>query len=415
MRAGSGGVDGVDVGGMKEIRFGVIGCGGIGRWHAKIVRSLPGAVLGGVTDLDASARADAARSFGAREWETAEALVSQAEIDVVCICTPPVSHAPLIESAAAAGKHVLVEKPLAPTLEDADRALAACASHGVHLGVVHQQRARSATRAVHRLMAEGALGRPVVAAAIHTWLKTSRDLDEDPWRGDSTAGGGMLLDQAVHALDLLVWYLGEPLWVTGATSRAARGTTGEDTAVATIGFEGAAVATLTASTAANLMRDDIAVELAGTRGGLRLEIRDYDHAEIVRLDLSDSDDRRARSLSAPEIEALVRREGGSWRDGPRSVVWRVAARIAGADRGRHPFRSPRAYLRRRADRVAQQERAEPQGHAAVIANMAAAARGEVAPLVTGQDARASLAIVEAIHRSSETGGGRIDLNAPERR
>jgi len=399
---------------MKEIRFGVIGCGGIGRWHSKIVRSLPGAVLEGVTDLDASARADAARSFGTRELESAEALVAQEEIDVVCICTPPTSHADLIESAAARGKHVLVEKPLAPSLADADRALAACAAHGVHLGVVHQQRARSATRAVHRLVTEGALGKPVTVAAIHTWFKTPEELANDSWRGDSATGGGMLFDQAVHAIDLLVWYLGEPLWVTGATSSAAHDTTGEDTAVATIGFAGPVAATLAASTAANLMRDDIAIELAGTRGGLRLEIRDYDHAEIVRLNLAGSDHHRARALSVPEIEALVRTEGGSWRDGPRSSVWRAAARLAGTERGRHPFRSPRAYLRRRADRVAQEERGQPQGHAAVIEQMAAAARGEGAPLVTGEDARASIAIVEAIHRSASTGGGRIELIGPER-
>jgi predicted dehydrogenase len=400
---------------MKEVRFGIIGCGGIGRWHAKTVRSLPGVTLEGVTDLDASARADAARSFATREIESVEALVAQKAIDVVCVCTPPDSHAALIESAASAGKHVLVEKPLAPSVADADRALAASASHGVHLGVVHQQRARSATRAARRLVAGGAIGKPVAAAAIHTWFKTAEELAADAWRGDATTGGGMLLDQAVHALDLLVWYLGDPRWVTGATSRAALGTTGEDTAVATIGFEGSVAATLTASTAANLMRDDIAIEVAGTRGGFRLEIRDYDHAEIVRLALADSDDRRARSLSVSEIETLVRNEGGSWRDGPRSPLWRIAALLAGSERGGHPFRSPRAYLRRRADRVAQEERAEPQGHAAVIERMASAARGEGGPLVTGEDARASLAIVEGIHRSASSGGGRVELNAPERR
>jgi predicted dehydrogenase len=399
---------------MKEIRFGVIGCGGIGRWHSKIVRSLPGAVLEGVTDLDASARADAARSFGAKELESAEALVAQKAIDVVCICTPPTTHAELIESAAASGKHVLVEKPLASSLAEADRAVAACASHGVHLGVVHQQRARSATRAVHRLITEGALGKPVAAAAIHTWFKTPEELARDTWRGEAATGGGVLFDQAVHAIDLLVWYLGEPLWVNGATSSAAHDGTGEDTAVATIGFADPVAATLAASTAANLMRDDIAIELAGTRGGLRLEIRDYDHAEILRLDLAGSEDRRARAWSDSEIEALVRTEGGSWREGPRSPLWRAAARLAGVERGRHPFRSPRAYLRRQADRAAQQEHAEPQGHAAVIERMAAAARGEGAPLVTGEDARASIAIVEAIHRSASTGGSRIELSGPER-
>jgi predicted dehydrogenase len=166
---------------------------------------------------------------------------------------------------------------------------------------------------------------------------------------------------------------------------------------------------LAAGAATNRSRDDIALELSGTRGGFRLEIRDYDAAEITRLDLAASEEVRARTLSTAEIEALVEDAGGRWRRGPTSPLWRLAARVAGPGRGVRPFRSVRGYLRRRADRVAQRESGEPQGHAAILASMAAAVRGEGAPLVTGDDALHSLRIIEGIQRSRELGGGRVTL------
>lgn len=400
--------------GAVRPRFGIIGCGGIGRWHAKILRSLEGASLAGVTDVDPGARQRAARSFEVPEFASAEALLADGGIDVVSICTPPATHAALVEAAAAAGKHVLVEKPLGIDLAEVDRAVAACAARSVHLGVVHQQRARSATRALHRLVTGGDLGTPLLGAAIHTWYRTSQEFGGHAWRGDAAAGGGMLLEQGIHAVDLLIWFLGDPRWVGGSTAVLARDSSGEDTAVAVIGFASGAMATLVSSTAANLMRDDIAIEVAGTLGGFRLEIRDYDHAEIARLDLAGADGRRARSLPAGEIEALVRRSGGEWRAGPRAWPWRIAARLAGPGRGDRGFRSPRSYLRRQVDRVSQLEHAEPQGHAGVIEAMAAAVAGRGRPLVSGLEARASIAVIEAIHRSQRSGGARIDLNAPPR-
>jgi predicted dehydrogenase len=213
----------------------------------------------------------------------------------------------------------------------------------------------------------------------------------------------------VHGIDLLIWMLGEPRWVSGATGSLTHRAGAEGTAVAVVGFESGALAVLAASMTGNVARDDIALEVVGSRGGFRVEIRDYDDAEIVRLALARSDEVRATALSAHEIEAVVRAEGGSWRDGPSAPMWRLLSRIAGPGRGVFPFRSPRAYLRRQADRVAQAEHAEPQGHSAVLAQMAGAVRAGGTPLVTGQDARRTIAVVEAIERSHAQGGARVEL------
>lgn len=395
------------------MRFGIIGCGRIGRWHAKSLQAVADAELAGVSDLDPSAREAFARSFGSRAYDSPTALLQAQDVEVVSICTPPSSHADLIEAAAAAGKHILVEKPLALTLEQANRALEVCARRGVQLGVVHQQRARSATMALREMIAAGAFGQARIAAAVHSWFRPPEQLERDAWRGQAGAGGDVLLDQAIHAIDLLVWFLGEPRWVTGAITKNASADTAE-TVVATIGFERDALAVLAASAVANRMRDDIAIEFSGTRGGFRLEIRDYDHAEIVDLDLATSEFGKARRLSSEEIETLVRRQRGAWRAGPRSRLLRALAGVAGAERGAHPFRSARAFLRRRIDRVAQAETGEVQGHALLLAEMVAAARGTGRPLVSGDDARHAIAIVHAIYRSHDRGGRRILVAHPVR-
>ena len=394
-------------GAERRVRFGIIGCGRIGRWHAISLHAVPGAELVAVSDLERRAREQLARRFGSRAYETPEALLETREVDVVSICTPPASHASLIEAAALAGKHVMVEKPLALSLEEADRAICACVREGVQLGVAHQQRARSATIALREMTAAGAFGEARIAAAVHAWHRPLEQRARDGWRGQSGAGGDVLLDQAVHAIDLLVWFLGAPAWVAGAAGEEAR-TERSETVVATVGFENGALAVLAASTAANRMRDDIAIDVAGTRGGFRLEIRDYDHAEITALDLAAAGG-RARRLAGAEVEALIRRQDGAWRAGPRSSLLRLLACIAGAERGAHPFRSARALLRRRLDRLAQRQTGELQGHALLLAGMVAAARGTGRPLVSGEEARAALAVIDAIHRSQACRGQRVAL------
>jgi UDP-N-acetyl-2-amino-2-deoxyglucuronate dehydrogenase len=392
-----------------KIGFGVIGCGRIGKWHIKQINQFDGMWIAGVTDIDPEARKNAAKAVDAKEFNSVETLLRCKDIKVVSICTPPQSHVPLIESAAAASKHILVEKPLALTTEEADQAIQICAKKHLHLGVVHQHRARSATRMLKALIETGELGTPIFGVATHTWFKTQASFDKEAWRGDVAAGGAFLFDQAIHAIDLLIWFLGKPRWVIGATRSLARKNVGEDTVAALVEFENGSLAALTASTSTNMSRDDIAIDIAGTRGGFRLEIRDYDHAEIVRLNLARKENQRARELSPSEIESLVETETGNWRRGPKSFFWRLITLFVGSERGSHPFRSPRAYLRRQIDRISQQEHKEPQGHAAILFQMGEAVRGHIIPTVSGEEARESISVIEAIYRSQASGGRRTPV------
>jgi predicted dehydrogenase len=385
----------------------------MGRWHARVLGTLKGIELAAAADPDQRAR-DALRKIADVPVHASLAELLAAEpVDVVSVCTPPSAHLAAIEAAAGAGKHVLVEKPFTLSVADADRAIACCERAGVHLGVVHQQRARSASRAVHRLLQHGRLGMVRLAVLTHSWHRTAQQLEADPWRGRAHLGGGVLHDQATHTIDLAIWMLGVPRWVAGHLAPAEPGgATGEHgselTATALLGFEGALVATLAASTVTNGMRDDIALELFGSRGGVRLEIRDYDNAEIAWLDL-DGGSGRARRVAGADVEALVRDEEGLWRGGPKRAPHRLLRRIAGLERGALPFRSGRAFLRRRLDRLAQAETGEPQGHAAVLTRMAAAVRGEGEPLVTGREARATVAVIQALRESHASGGARVEV------
>jgi len=392
-----------------EIGFAVIGCGGIGRWHARSIRSLPGAHLAAAADPDEAARRRAAKDFAVPVFEHAEEALVRPDVEVVSICTPPAIHARLTEAAARCGKHVLVEKPMAVTLAEADRMVAACAAAGVRLGVMHQLRAMSASQAVHRLVASSRLGQPLVAIGSHGWFRRQSDLDGHAWRS-SASGAALLLDQAIHLVDLLIWLLGAPTWVAGRSASLALRGAGEDTAVATMGFPSGALATIGASTAANLMRDDVALEIMGTRGGVRLEIRDYDNAEITWLDLAAAEGKRASRVARADIEALIQQHGGEWRQGPRALLWRTLSGLVGEERGIRPFRSPLAYLRRRADRIAQAERGQPQGHAAVLAEMAAAVRTGRSPMISGEDGRTAIAVIDALARSHAGDGQPVQLD-----
>jgi predicted dehydrogenase len=392
---------------MRPVGFGILGCGGIGRWHARQLATLEGTRLVAMADPEPKARERAARDLAVPVLADPEALLADPEVEIVSICTPPATHLALALSAAAAGKHLLIEKPLALDVAGADQVLAACSTRDLLLGVVHQQRTQAACRAVKRLVEESSLGTLQYAVASLCWYRPQEVLEQHAWRGRDP-GGGLLLDAGIHLIDLLLWLMGPAAWVSGYARDGAR----PANVTATIGFRSGAGAAVALSFAGNLFRDDIAIDLVGTRGGCRLEIRDHDHAELVRLDLAAKDGERASRQMDGKAEELMRAAGGGWRDGPRQPLWRAASRLLPAERGRLAFTSPISYLQRWIDRKAQAERGQPQGHAAVLAGMAAALRGGLASVATGVEARDGLLLIEALEQSGRSGGGRVELAQP---
>jgi predicted dehydrogenase len=198
-----------------------------------------------------------------------ETIVDDRSVDAVLILTPPNTHLELVERFARAGKHILLEKPLEITLARAERLVSLC--KGITLGVVLQHRFRPAAARLHDIVASRRLGQLVSASAsIPNWRPQS--YYDQPGRGTKARdGGGVLLTQGIHTLDLLSWYAGEAtevksLWTTTPVHRMET----EDLACAAIRFQNGALGTVHATTTAYPGYPE-RIELTGTKGSALLE------------------------------------------------------------------------------------------------------------------------------------------------
>ncbi|MEU6655678.1 Gfo/Idh/MocA family oxidoreductase [Streptomyces sp. NPDC046900] len=235
------------------MRFAVIGCGVIGRAHADSITSLaPHAefVLA-VDPIPDRARELAARYDAQATTSTADAL-DRADIDAVAICTPSGQHVGLAVAALEAGKHVMVEKPLDVQVDAALRVAEAERRTGRTVSVISQHRFDRASQFVRQAVQDGKLGRITSGSAGIAWWRSQGYYDSGDWRGTWLLdGGGSLMNQGIHTIDLLVWMLGEPVEVFAWTGCLAhQGIEVEDTAVATIRFASGALGVIHGTTAA---------------------------------------------------------------------------------------------------------------------------------------------------------------------
>jgi|SRR5208282_856563 len=193
---------------MNRVRTALIGCGKAGQIQAKALSALPESDFVAVCDSD-PARAQAfATRYRSRPYADVPAMIEECEVSSVFICTPhPVHARPAIE-AARAGAHVLVEKPLAASLEDCDAMIAAAQQNGVKLGVISQRRWYEPVRRMKQAIDSGKIGRPVLGGfTMYSW-RDQAYYQSDPWRGKwDTEGGGVLINQSPHMLDLLIWLM----------------------------------------------------------------------------------------------------------------------------------------------------------------------------------------------------------------
>ncbi len=208
---------------------------------------------------------------GATRTTRLEDILEDASVQAVLVLTPPNTHLELVQGLARAGKHVLVEKPLEIDLARAQALVRACEQQGVLLAVMLQHRLRPAATHLRDLLSAGALGQLLSASASVRWWRPQSYYDE-PGRGTlARDGGGVLITQAIHTLDLLLSYTGLPTWVTGlASTSPVHAMEGEDRACALLQFAGGAMATLQATTAAYPGFPE-RIELNGTLGSASLE------------------------------------------------------------------------------------------------------------------------------------------------
>lgn len=193
---------------MDKVRVALVGCGRVSAVHAEALSRIPETDLVLAVDVRPERARLLAEQYGCR-WTTDFGAALSDGIDAVQLCTPHYLHAPMAIAAAGAKKHVLTEKPMAIKVEDAYAMIRAAEIHGVTLGVIFQTRYNEASLAVKAAVDEGRLGRMLGARAILTWNRDDDYYRESDWKGTwDKEGGGVLIDQAIHTIDLLQWILG---------------------------------------------------------------------------------------------------------------------------------------------------------------------------------------------------------------
>ena len=188
----------------------ILGCGKVAHLHAKAVQELPNARLAGVWSRTKQTATDFADQYQVPAYTDVAELIKKEKIDLAIVCTPHPFHLEPAQQAAIQGAHILVEKPLASTLEDADKIISTCRKAGVKLGVVSQRRWYEPVLRVKKAIEDGKIGRPVLGTVNMLGWRDKSYYDTDKWRGNwKTEGGGVLVNQAPHQLDILLWFMGE--------------------------------------------------------------------------------------------------------------------------------------------------------------------------------------------------------------
>jgi UDP-N-acetyl-2-amino-2-deoxyglucuronate dehydrogenase len=339
----------IRTGGSPRHGFGIVGAGVIGATHAQAIALVPGASLVAVADV-APARAKAlADERGCTAEDDIDALLARPDIDVVAVCVPTGLHAEVGARAAAAGKHLVIEKPIDVTLEAADRLIGAAREAGVAMTVISQHRFDTGLIELRRLLDDGALGALVLGEASTKWYRAQSYYDSAAWRGTWDLDGGSLMNQGVHYVDLLLWAMGPVIEVTAASATLAHRMEAEDVAVAVVRFASGAIGSIVSSTAA-FPGSAQRLEVYGTEGTVVIE-----DGQLIRRSLKESPG-----------------NGPSPGAGPPAA----AANAAGID---------------------------PASHAAQIADLLAAIDEGRPPSVTADSARATLEVVCAVYESARDG------------
>jgi predicted dehydrogenase len=343
----------------QPVGFAIVGCGMIARFHARALAEVPGARVTALVSRKAEGARKLAEEVGLRcECLTdLSAALARPDVQVVIVTTPSGAHLEPAVAAAKAGRHVVVEKPLEITTERCDRIIDACRTNKVQLGVIFPSRFGDANRALKAAVDAGRFGRLTLGETTCKWWRSQAYYDEGGWKGTRALdGGGAMMNQAIHNVDLLQWMMGAVTHAAGFTAMLAHERIEvEDTAVACLRFANRALGVIQATTSVYPgLPKTIAVH--GDRGTVVVEQDD-----VLRWEFSPEtpEDARVRERFAQKTGA----SGGSSNPAAISHV----------------------------------------GHARQLADFVNAVRTGGRPVVDGAEGRKAVAIIEAIYRSAATG------------
>ncbi len=339
---------------MDKLGYGIIGAGWILPNHAIGVGRLrdQGVELAAIADIDERRAERGAKEFGARAWYTDyRELLARDDIQIVSLCLPHHLHKLIAIEAVRAGKHVLCEKPLARDVGEVDAMITAAREAGVQLGVVFQHRCDAPFQRLRRAVSEGAFGRILLAQAFHRCRNQTAPEFRDPWRErGETGGGGVMMMQTIHFVDILLWCLGPVECVTAWVAALVLPRGIEDSGAAILRFKSGAVGTILSTEAANTERIS-RIEVHGTSGTAV-----WENSHWVRWE-----------PAADYIEAPIEEN---------------EPELTEAEQDRLLFGT---------------------GHITQIAEFVSSVRRGLPPPVTAEEGRQATAVVQAMYESSRTG------------
>jgi UDP-N-acetyl-2-amino-2-deoxyglucuronate dehydrogenase len=331
------------------IHVGILGGGNISDTHARAASEIEGVKVAAVAGPNPEKVGRLAERHGAAAYADDESFLRHRPMDVVLIGSPSGLHAAQGIAAARHGLHVLTEKPIDVTVARGEELVAECEKAGRKLGVFFQDRFTPDFVTLKRALDEGALGRPILASARVKWWRPAEYYGESRWRGTAALdGGGALINQGIHTVDLLLWLLGDVRRVWARSATALHAIQAEDTLVATLELASGALATYEATTAA-YPGYPRRVEITGTEGTVVIE-----HDRLLGADLR---------TKHPELAGS---EAGTTASASSPVV------------------------------------SDARGHKAALEDFLRAIRERGEPRCSGREGMRSLVVVEALYRSART-------------
>ena len=252
---------------MKKIRFAILGCGVIGDVHARAIAELPELCeLVALCDVNPARAEEYAKKYNVKAYSDYAEMLRDGEIDAISICTPSGMHADQAIAAIEAGKHVLCEKPMALTTADAERIREAEARSDKKLSVIFQMRYTEDIQYLKRVIEDGTLGQLTFCDLYMKYWRDESYFKVSPWRGTfKMDGGGALMNQGIHGIDIMHYLLGAPKLLTAKVKTLVHNIETEDTAVAAVEYPSGALGVIEASTSSN-PGFDRRIEINGTRG-----------------------------------------------------------------------------------------------------------------------------------------------------
>ena len=283
----------------ENIRFAIFGCGVIAKTHAKAISEAEGVQLVGCSDINYSVAKGFADTYNISAYSDISALLSSEEVDAVSICTPSGTHAELAVKVLSAGKHAMLEKPMALSTIDCDRVIEAAERSGAFISIISQMRTSPDVKRAKKIISSGMLGK-IVLAELDMRYWREEEYYRGNWRGTKKMdGGGALMNQGIHGVDLLLYLLGPVKKIQSSVRTLFHNIEVEDTAVATLEFNCGALGTIAASTAA-YPGCDRELKISGTRGTIELR-----EDRITRLNINGREEPCQKFSSSRSAESNV--------------------------------------------------------------------------------------------------------------